>query len=59
MSFSDEAVPAEEVAPESELVDENSDDGVADSEIELEAESDPSKSERPSASGVNDAGSLG
>ena len=41
MSFSDEAVPAEEVAPESELVDENSDDGVEDSEIELEAEADP------------------
>ena len=42
MSFSDEAVPAEEVAPEPALVtDENSDDGVADSEIELEAESDP------------------
>jgi molecular chaperone GrpE len=41
VSFSDEAVPAEEVAPDAELVDENSDDGVADSEIELEAESDP------------------
>jgi len=43
VSFSDEAVPAEEVAPvlEGELVDENSDDGVADSEIELEAEADP------------------
>ena len=42
MSFSDEAVPAEEVAPDPALVtDENSDDGVADSEIELEAEADP------------------
>ena len=42
MSFSDEAIPAEEVAPEPALVtDENSDDGVADSEIELEAEADP------------------
>jgi molecular chaperone GrpE len=42
VSFSDEAIPAEEVAPEPALVtDENSDDGVADSEIELEAEADP------------------
>ena len=42
MSFSDEAIPAEEVAPEPALVtDENSDDGVADSERELEAEADP------------------
>jgi molecular chaperone GrpE len=42
VSFSDEAVPAEEVAPDPALVtDENSDDGVADSEIELEAEADP------------------
>jgi molecular chaperone GrpE len=42
VSFSDEAIPAEEVAPDPALVtDENSDDGVADSEIELEAEADP------------------
>jgi len=42
VSFSDEAIPAEEVAPEPALVtDENSDDGVADSERELEAEADP------------------
>ncbi len=41
MSFSDEAVPAEEVAPEPGLVDENSDEGVADSEVVIEEEVDP------------------
>jgi len=42
MSFGDEAVPAEEVSPEPVLLtDENSDDGVADSEIVVEEESDP------------------
>ena len=41
MSFSDEAVPAEEVAPEPGLVDENSGEGVADSEIVIEEEVDP------------------
>ena len=50
VSFSDEAVPAEEVTPEPELVaDENSDEGVADGEIVVEEERDPMgvlKSER-------------
>jgi molecular chaperone GrpE len=42
MSFGDEAVPAEEVTPEPALVtDENSDEGVADSEIVVEEEADP------------------
>jgi len=41
VSFSDEAVPAEEVAPEAGSVDENSDEGVADSEIVIEEEVDP------------------
>jgi molecular chaperone GrpE len=50
VSFPDEAIPAEEVTPESaEVTDENSDEGVADSEIVIEEESDPMgvlKSER-------------
>ena len=42
MSFSDEAVPAEEVTPEPQMVtDENSDEGVTDGEIVVEEESDP------------------
>ena len=42
MSFSDEAIPDEEVTPEPQLVtDENSDDGVTDAEIVVEEESDP------------------
>jgi molecular chaperone GrpE len=42
VSFSDEAVPAEEVAPEPTLVtDATSDDGVAEAEIVVEEESDP------------------
>jgi molecular chaperone GrpE len=42
VSFSDEAIPAEEVTPEPQLVtDENSDEGVADAEIVVEEESDP------------------
>jgi molecular chaperone GrpE len=50
MSFSDEAVPAEEVTPEPALVtDESSDDGVVEGEIVVEEERDPAlvlKSER-------------
>jgi molecular chaperone GrpE len=42
VSFSDEAIPAEEVTPEPQLVtDENSDEGVTDGEIVVEEESDP------------------
>jgi molecular chaperone GrpE len=42
VSFSDEAVPVEEVTPEPQLVtDENSDEGVTDGEIVVEEESDP------------------
>jgi molecular chaperone GrpE len=42
VSFSDEAAPAAEVAPEPQLVtDENSDEGVTDGEIVVEEESDP------------------
>ena len=42
MSFSDEAVPAEEVTPEPELVtDENSDDEVAEVELVVEEVRDP------------------
>jgi molecular chaperone GrpE len=42
VSFSDEAIPTEEVTPEPKLVtDENSDDGVTDGEIVVEEESDP------------------
>jgi molecular chaperone GrpE len=41
VSFSDEAIPSEEVAPEPQLVDENSDEGVTDGEIVVEEESDP------------------
>jgi molecular chaperone GrpE len=42
VSFSDEAIPTEEVTPEPKLVtDENSDEGVADGEIVVEEESDP------------------
>jgi molecular chaperone GrpE len=42
VSFSDEAVPAEEVAPEPELVtDENSDDEVAEVELVVEEVRDP------------------
>ena len=40
MSFSDEAVPAEEVTPEPELVaDETSDDGVVEAEIVMKKRS--------------------
>ena len=50
MSFSDEAVPAEEVTPEPELVaDETSDDEVVEAELVVEEERDPMvvlKSER-------------
>jgi molecular chaperone GrpE len=50
VSFSDEAVPAEEVTPEPELVaDETSDDVVVEAELLLEEERDPMvvlKSER-------------
>jgi molecular chaperone GrpE len=42
MSFGDEAVSSEEVTPEPALVtDENSDEGVADSELVIEEEADP------------------
>jgi molecular chaperone GrpE len=42
VSFSDEAVPAQEVTPEPQMVtDENSDEGVTDGEIVVEEESDP------------------
>jgi len=42
VSFSDEAAPAEEVAPEPQwATDENSDDGVTDGEIVVEEEADP------------------
>ncbi len=42
MSFSDEAIPAEEVTPEPEPVtDESSDDGVAEAEIVVEEVLDP------------------
>jgi len=42
VSVSDEAVPAEEVTPEPQMVtDENSDEGVTDGEIVVEEESDP------------------
>jgi molecular chaperone GrpE len=41
VSFSDEAAPAEEVTPEPQLVDENSDEGVTDGEIVVEEEADP------------------